>query len=120
MARLIISSLNPISTHLVVLVCLNEWITIPIRSPFLLSSFVLIDFFTSASNLNTFVVGLNWTVAAAGNMTVTLVEPAANIEINESDSSFTYDYSQNCSIYCEAGLENCTGVVLHPQYYNGS
>ncbi|MBW2990763.1 hypothetical protein KY348_03595 [Candidatus Woesearchaeota archaeon] len=68
----------------------------------------------SAGNWQHNVTNLKWNVTAVGSMTVVMVYPSSDIEINESE--YNYEYQQTCNVSCDAGGINCENVTLFAEY----
>jgi hypothetical protein len=57
---------------------------------------------------------LTWNVSIGGVLSTTLINPAANIRINESSPS-NY-YLQECSVECTTEGTDCIGTTIYPEY----
>ena len=70
----------------------------------------------SAGNINSTVVGLAWNSSSVGTMTVSMLSPTTNIEINESEESINYTYIQECTATCDLTPQDCNDVWLYAMY----
>ena len=67
-----------------------------------------------ANNWQTNNTNLKWDVSSSGSITVVMIYPSVNLEINESE--YNYRYQQICNVSCDAGGVNCENVTLFAQY----
>ena len=64
---------------------------------------------------------ITWTATSNYFLNVTLVQPLADFELNESSFMNNYSYLQTCNVSCsELSSGDCTGVVLKAEFNNES
>ena len=61
----------------------------------------------------------NWSAVSQVFLNVTMKEPSADLELNESTSLINNSYLQVCNVTCrQDSTEDCEDVVLYAQYYD--